>query len=225
MSGTPPNDFATLRQMLTPERRERIDFVVRRRMKSLTVVVEDLRDPHNQAAVLRTAEGLGLLSAHVVDTAEGGTFHPNRGITRDADKWMEVHRHTSTLDCVDRLKAEGFAIYCGALDPEAKSLYELDLVRPAAVVFGNEHKGVSPQMRKRADGLFLIPMRGFVESFNVSVAAGIVLSHAVHSRRLAGMETDLNDAEREALRERYEKKSLRRFAALWEGGRTLGDES
>ena len=204
MSAVP---FEELRMMLTEHRRERIDFVTRHRLKSLTVVVEDIRDPHNQAAVLRTAEGLGLLSAHVIDTG-ADTFQPNRGVTKDADKWMRVRRHTAVEPCVEELKAQGFAIYCGALDPSAKSLYELDVTRPCAFVFGNEHRGISPALKAKADELFIIPMRGFVESFNISVAAAICMSHAVHARELTGKKTDLSETERDALRVEYERKSL-----------------
>jgi tRNA (guanosine-2'-O-)-methyltransferase len=204
MSAVP---FEELRMMLTEHRRERIDFVTRHRWKSLTVVVEDIRDPHNQAAVLRTAEGMGLLSAHVIDTG-ADTFQPNRGVTKDADKWMRVRRHSAVEPCVEELKSQGFAIYCGALDPSAKSLYELDVTRPCAFVFGNEHRGISPALKAKADELFIIPMRGFVESFNISVAAAICMSHAVHSREVAGSKTDLSEIEREALRVEYERKSL-----------------
>jgi tRNA (guanosine-2'-O-)-methyltransferase len=222
---TDPVSFDELRLMLTPHRLERIETVVRQRFRTLTVVVEDLRDPHNQAAVLRTAEGLGLLSAHVVDTGVD-TFQPNRGVTRDADKWMQVRRYGAMAPCLDELKGAGFAIYAGALDPSAVPLYELDVARPCAFVFGNEHRGVSPEVRSRADKLFMIPMRGFVESFNVSVAAAICLSHAVHQRELNGMTTDLSEAEREKLRDAYERKSLGnrilRAAAAIEAGAADG---
>jgi tRNA (guanosine-2'-O-)-methyltransferase len=204
--------FEALRGMLTERRRERIDHVVRRRMKSLTLVVEDIRDPHNQAAVLRTAEGLGLLTAHVIDTPDQHgrteTFEPARGVTKDADKWMTVRKHKTAPACLDELKAQGVAIYAGALDATSVSLYDLDVSRPCAFVFGNEHRGVSPSVRERADKLFVIPMRGFVESFNISVAAAICLSHAVHAREVAGTLSDLSDTEREELREAYERKSL-----------------
>lgn len=204
--------YESLRQMLTERRRERIDHVVKRRWKTLTVVVEDLRDPHNQAAVLRTSEGLGLLTAHVIDTPDQygrkDTFDPARGVTKDADKWVQVTKHRTVEPCVEALKSQGFAIYAGALDPSAVSLYDLDVDRPCAFVFGNEHRGVSPGLRAQADALFSIPMRGFVESFNVSVAAAICLSHAVHARELSGRVTDLTDEEREALRRVYEEKSL-----------------
>lgn len=204
--------FEALRGMLTERRRERIDHVVRRRWKSLTVVIEDLRDPHNQAAVLRSSEGLGLLTAHVIDTPDQrgriDTFDPSRGVTKDADKWLTVTKHRSVQPCVETLKEQGFAIYAGALDPNAVSLYDLDVDRPCAFVFGNEHRGVSPALREQADALFVIPMRGFVESFNVSVAAAICLSHAVHAREVGGRVTDLSEEEREALRRVYEEKSL-----------------
>jgi tRNA (guanosine-2'-O-)-methyltransferase len=199
--------FEELRLMLTDHRRERIDAVVRHRYKTLSLVVEDIRDPHNQAAVLRTAEGFGLLTAHVIDTADD-TFHPNRGITKDADKWMTIRRHDAVVPCLDELKAQGIALYAGALDATSVSLYDLDVTRPCAFVFGNEHRGVSKELRERADKLFVIPMRGFVESFNVSVAAAVCLSHAVHQRELAGMKSDMTEAEREALRTAYERKSL-----------------
>jgi tRNA (guanosine-2'-O-)-methyltransferase len=222
--------FEALRGMLTEHRRERIDHVVRRRMRTLTVVVEDLRDPHNQAAVLRTAEGLGLLTAHVVDTPDQhgrtDTFDPARGITKDADKWMAIRKHKQVAPCVDELKAQGFAIYAGALDAKSVSLYDLDVTRPCAFVFGNEHRGVSPALRERADRLFAIPMRGFVESFNVSVAAAICLSHAVHAREAAGLVSDLSDEEREALREEYERKSLgKRLLSAAERAREKAGES
>lgn len=212
MSDPAKLSFEALRGMLTPHRRERIDHVVRRRMKTLTVVVEDIRDPHNQAAVLRTSEGLGLLTAHVIDTPDQHgrteTFDPARGITKDADKWMAIHKHRTVASCVEELKAKGFAIYAGALDAKSVSLYDLDVTRPCAFVFGNEHRGISAGIREQADQLFVIPMRGFVESFNVSVAAAICLSHAIHAREVAGMSTDLGDGEREALRDDYERKSL-----------------
>jgi tRNA (guanosine-2'-O-)-methyltransferase len=227
----PPGlDFETARTLLTEHRRERIDKVVRQRFRTLTVVVEDIRDPHNQAAVLRTAEGLGLETAHVVDTGDARkglthTFQPNRGITRDADKWMRIGRHRTVGACVEELKAQGFAIYAGALDPAAVSLYSLDVQRPCAFVFGNEHRGVSAELRAAATQLFSIPMRGFVESFNVSVAAAICLSHAVQARVAAGRDTDLDEAEREALRLAYERKSLKRYEQLMkaaEAGAAIG---
>ncbi len=207
-----PYSFEALREMLTPERRARIDHVVRHRYRDLTIVVEDIRDPHNQAAVLRTAEGLGLLTAHVIDTPDQhgriDTFEPARGVTKDADKWVELEKHRSADACVDRLKSQGYAIYAAALDPTAVSLYDLDVTKKCAFVFGNEHRGISPGLKAKADRVFIIPMRGFVESFNISVAAAICLSHAVHVLERGGRATDLTDAGREALREKYERISL-----------------
>jgi len=216
MSGRSTLDFETARNMLTPERRARIAAVARQRFATLSIVVEDIRDPHNQAAVLRTSEGLGLLTAHVIDTGDPrrqlrDTFQPNKGVTKDADKWLDVSRWEAVAPAVDHLKAQGFAIYAGALDAKSVSLYDLDVQRPCAFVFGNEHRGISAELRSRADALFTIPMRGFVESFNISVAAAICLSHAVHARVAAGRDTDLDPATVERLRAEYERRSLRKF--------------
>lgn len=233
MSAVDRFSFEALRGMLTTHRRDRIDHAVRHRHKGITVVVEDIRDPHNQAAVLRTSEGLGLLEAHVIDTPDHhgrvDTFDPSRGVTKDADKWMRIHKHRAVEPCLEELQRQGFAIYAGALDATSVSLYDLDVQRPCAFVFGNEHRGISERIRARADKLFVIPMRGFVESFNVSVAAAICLSHAVQERARAGVTTDLSEEERESLREAYERKSLGKrlldAAARAAAGESAGESS
>lgn len=209
---------ASLRRFLLPERIERIESVVSRRQRTLGLVLENVHDSHNQAAVIRTAEALGLLEANVIE-APSARFRPHRKVTRDAHKWIDVRRWPSADECLAELKRRGLRLYCGALDPRAVSLYELDVVSPCAFAFGNEHEGISNQLRDAADAVFTIPMRGFSESLNVSVAAGVVLSHAVRQRELAGLQTDLTPEERDALRTRYERRSLR-FLRRWESGAT-----
>jgi len=221
VSGRDSLDFETARTLLTERRRERIAEVARQRFATLTVVVEDIRDPHNQAAVLRTSEGLGLLTAHVIDTGDPrrelkNTFAPNRGVTKDADKWLDVSRWEAVEPALEHLTSQGLAIYSGALDAKSVSLYDLDVQRPCAFVFGNEHRGVSKALRDRSDALFTIPMRGFVESFNVSVAAAICLSHAVHARVAAGRATDLDADTTTRLVTEYERRSLRKYAEYLE---------
>lgn len=193
---------------LSPERIERIDRVVARRYGSLGLVLENIHDSHNQAAVIRTAEAFGLMEANVIETATA-KFRPHRKVTRDAHKWIDVRRWSDTEECLASLRQRGMRLYCGALEPEAVSLYELDVVSPCAFIFGNEHEGISELVRKHADAVFSIPMRGFSESLNVSVAAGVVLSHAVRQREIAGMGTDLSENEREALRDRYQRRSVK----------------
>ncbi len=188
---------------LLPERKARIDWVVARRTRTLTVVMEAFCDPQNVNAVLRTCDAFGVQEVHVVE----GLMKPwdrNKKISQNADKWLDVVRWKSTAECLDALRARGFAICATDLGPESRPLGELPLGPPVALVFGNESRGVSPDALSRADVRFAIPMLGFVQSLNVSVAVAVTLAHAV-SRREAerGAHGDLPAEEAAALRERF----------------------
>jgi tRNA (guanosine-2'-O-)-methyltransferase len=184
-----------LSPLLTPERRARIDAVIARRTRSLVPVLEDLADPHNGAAIMRSAEAFGCHEVHVIE--ERHRFAVSHRVTRGTHRWLELVRHASAAACIDHLHARGYEVFVAAMDgvlgPE-------DLARrpKVAVVFGNEHKGVSPEMRARVDGTYRISMEGFVESLNVSVASAITLYVASRGRH-----GDLGEAEREAIRARF----------------------
>ncbi|WP_242395044.1 TrmH family RNA methyltransferase [Anaeromyxobacter oryzisoli] len=188
---------------LGPERRARIDAVVAGRTRTLTVVMEALADPQNVNAVLRTCEAFGVQALHVVE----GPMKPydrNKKISQNADKWLDVRRWRSTRECLEHLRAEGFAIYATHLDAGARLLGELSFAGKVALVFGNEHRGVSPEALALADATYVIPMRGFVQSLNVSVAAAISLARAVERREVErGRHGDLSDGEAAELRERF----------------------
>jgi tRNA (guanosine-2'-O-)-methyltransferase len=188
---------------LTPERKARIDQVVASRTRTLTVVMEAFADPQNVNAVLRTCEAFGIQTLHVVE----GPMKPydrNKKISQNADKWLEVTRWRSTAECLGRLKQDGFAIYATHLDERATSLEALSFAGKVALVFGNEHRGVSPEALALADATYAIPMRGFVQSLNVSVAAAISLHRAVERREAErGRHGDLPEADAAALRERF----------------------
>jgi tRNA (guanosine-2'-O-)-methyltransferase len=131
-------------------------------------------------------------------------YDPNKKISQNADKWLDVRRWTSTRDCLAFLKAEGFRIYATHLGQDSVGLAELTFAPKVALVFGNESRGVSDEAVALADANFTIPMLGFVQSFNVSVAAAITLARAV-DRRVAerGRHGDLPETEAQALRERF----------------------
>jgi tRNA (guanosine-2'-O-)-methyltransferase len=196
-------DDAFWESLLTPQRLERIDAVIRARLKSVTVVLDRLLDAHNVAAVLRTAEGLGLASVQVVphDARDAGA---HRRVTQDADKWLEVRIQKSGAQAARDLVRDGFAVYAGHLDGKARPYTEIEADRPVALLFGNEHEGPSAETLSACRGTFRIPMAGFTQSFNVSVAAGIALSRICSARRAflqaAG---DLSPEERRELRSRF----------------------
>jgi tRNA (guanosine-2'-O-)-methyltransferase len=189
--------------LLTPERRARIEAVVRARLRSVTVVLDRLLDPHNTAAILRTAEGLGLARAHIVaHEADDGIAH--RRVTQDAHKWLEILPHRTGAEAAALLREEGFEVWAGHLGPEAVVFPEIPCDRPVALLFGNEHEGPSSETLRACTGSFRIPMAGFTQSFNVSVAAGIALQRTAERRRAhLGAAGDLSDDERVALRDRF----------------------
>jgi tRNA (guanosine-2'-O-)-methyltransferase len=161
--------------------------VLARRQPDLTVVLENVHDPHNVSAILRSCDGVGVLRAHAVYTIEEppeGAFA--RQTSASAAKWVEVERHESLVDCYTRLRAEGFSILVTSIGPDSRPLYDWDLRQPVALVLGNEMRGVSAEARDSADGALQIPMAGMVESLNVSVACAVCLYEAFRQRTAAG---------------------------------------
>lgn len=196
-----------LSQHVTTERIERMRQILDLRTRNLALVLEDIYDPHNMSAVVRTAEAYGIQEVHVV---EGSTpFQPNRKIAQGAHKWVEIHHHWGPPACVDELHRRGFEIWAGALTPQARPMTEIDFGRKVALVFGNEHQGLTPAFLQRADHVFTIPMIGFTQSLNISVSAAIASFHAVQERiRLRGTNGDLEDADKTALLETWLRKTV-----------------
>jgi len=161
-----------LSPVVTPERLQRIEEVVGSRTDDLVLVLDGIADPHNSSAVLRSADAFGVQSVHVIVGEHG--FRASRGVSKGTHRWLDVVRYESAQACARRLKQDGYAIYVAAMGAETQPEDLHDRSR-LAVVFGNEHRGVSPDMQSFADGTFSIPMRGFVDSLNVSVAAAITM--------------------------------------------------
>jgi tRNA (guanosine-2'-O-)-methyltransferase len=188
---------------LGPERKARIDEVVAHRTRTLTVVMEAFCDSQNVNAVLRTCEAFGVQELHAVE-GPMKRFDRNKKISQNADKWLDVHRWRSTAECLGHLRDQGFAIYVTHLDRGTRALGELSFAGKVALVFGNESRGVSDEAVRLADATFAIPMRGFVQSFNVSVAAAIAIAKAVERREAErGRHGDLAETEAAALRQRF----------------------
>jgi tRNA (guanosine-2'-O-)-methyltransferase len=189
--------------LLSDERKARIESVVASRLRSVTVILDRLLDAHNTAAVLRTAEGLGLCAAHVVPhEIDDGVAH--RRVTQDAHKWLDIGAHQSGAQAATALRARGFEVWAGHLDASAVLYTGLPADRPVALLFGNEHEGPAAATLAACTGTFRIPMAGFTQSFNVSVAAGIALAHHAQRRRAHLQASgDLDEATRQALRDRF----------------------
>ncbi len=167
--------FSILTPYLTPERKTKMDAVVTGRSYQVATVLEDVDDFGNRNAVMRTAEGLGLQELHLI---RGGQMKRGSRVSQGAEKWLDLHRWQKTSDCLSFLKKRGRKIYASTLNARSKPLYDLDLSVPCAFVLGNEKEGVSESLQKAADECFMIPMQGFVQSFNISVAGAITLAYA-----------------------------------------------
>lgn len=188
--------------MVTQERRAKIARVVSARLAGLVAVCENFANPHNAAAILRTCEALGILNVFIIE--ELVPFEPSRAITQGAEKWLLIKRFRRAEKAFSELKEKGYRIYAAVPEKGSIPVEELPVEEPLALVFGNEKEGVSEKVLGFCDGTFKVPMWGFVESFNVSVAAAISLYISARRRReLLGRQGDLSPEEAESLRERY----------------------
>ncbi|MBA3450652.1 MAG: RNA methyltransferase [Chloroflexia bacterium] len=161
--------------------------VLSRRQPDLTVVLENIHDPHNVSAILRSCDAVGVLRVHAVYTIEEpppGAFA--RQTSASAAKWVEVERHTSLADCFDRLRTENYRILVTSIGSDSRHLFDCDLTAPVALVLGNEMRGASVEARQLSDGGIEIPMAGMVQSLNVSVACAVCLYEAYRQREAVG---------------------------------------
>jgi tRNA (guanosine-2'-O-)-methyltransferase len=198
---------ATLAPLLLEDRRARIDAAAAARLGGLRVVIENLHDPHNGAAVLRSAEAFGVQRVDVIESVE--RFRFSSVVTQGCEKWLDVVRHPTLAASVAALRADGFVLYA-AVPGAAATVDDLDFARPAAVMIGNEHAGLGSDAIAAADVVFGIPMAGMTRSLNLSVAAALIVERAAQRRRLAiGRDGDLDDAAVLALRARFYAASVR----------------
>ena len=189
-----------MRKFKTDQRLQKITDVVKWRQFSLRVVMENIHDPHNVSAVFRTCDAVGVPKINLLYHIEAFP-KISRTSSSSANKWIETEKFTNVKDCFDELRKQGFKIYSSMLNKNAVNLYDIDLTQKVALVFGNEKRGVSPDAEKYADETFYIPMKGMIQSLNVSVAAAVTLYEAQRQRVLKGLynQSELPDEEIEKL--------------------------
>ncbi|SEA53738.1 tRNA (guanosine-2'-O-)-methyltransferase [Arachidicoccus rhizosphaerae] len=175
---------------MTPERLEKLKNVLLKRQFDLTVIFENVQDPHNIAAVLRTCESAGIQEVHILNHTIAP--HPKFGdglgyrSSSSAWKWLTLHYHDNIQSCVKAIRSQGFTLMATALNEKAVNLYDVDFTQKLALVFGNEKKGVSDEMLENCDGNFLIPQQGIIQSLNISVACAICIYEAYRQKNAQG---------------------------------------
>lgn len=197
----------TIHPLLTPARRARIAEVVKHRCFDVAVVMEGIYDRGNISAVMRTGEGLGFANFHVIETQE--KFKEANRVTQGADKWVEVRKWKTSREAIAELKRQGKQLVVTALTDKAVPISRVDFSKPTALVLGNEKDGVSQEMLDAADHVVILPMDGFVQSFNISVAGALSLYH-IRADRTArrGRNADVTEEQQAILTAQYDMNTL-----------------
>jgi len=171
---------------MTPERADRLNSVLNKRQPDLTVVLENVSDPHNISAVMRTCDAVGIQDIFILNSKIPPHKKWGAKSSSSAAKWLSIHQFTDAETCFAELRKRYKKIYTTHLSSDAKGLYELNLTESTALVFGNEHTGVSEELIALADGNFIIPQVGIIRSLNISVACAVSLYEAFRQKSQAG---------------------------------------
>lgn len=173
-------------QRMTPERREKLLSVLSRRQANLTVVLEDVQDPHNVSAVMRTCDAVGIQDIYIITSKAPRRKNWGHRSSSSAKQWLTIHDFDNAADCFAALRARYDKILTTHLAADAVSLYDIDFSGSVALVFGNEQNGVSDEARAMADGNFIIPQMGIIRSLNISVACAVSIYEAMRQKTIAG---------------------------------------
>ena len=170
----------------TARRKARFLEVLSHRQPDLTLVLANIHDPHNVSAIYRSCDAFGVSRVHLYYT---NTAFPalGRKTSASARKWVETERHKTSEEMLAELHGQGMQVLATSFTEKARPMRDWDFIRPTAVIMGNEHSGVEPELLAAADGELYIPMYGMIQSFNVSVASAIILAEAARQREAAGM--------------------------------------
>ena len=171
---------------MTPERSDRLTKVLNKRQPDLTVVLENVFDPHNISAVMRTCDAVGIQDIYILNHKIPPHKKWSEKTSSSAAKWLTIHQFTDAQECFVALRKKYKKIYTTHLSSDAVSLHELNLTEPVALIFGNEHNGVSEEIIAMADGNFIIPQVGIIKSLNISVACAVSLYEAFRQKNNAG---------------------------------------
>jgi tRNA (guanosine-2'-O-)-methyltransferase len=170
---------------MTPEREQRLKKVLKNRQFDLTVVMENVFDPHNISAVMRTCDAVGIQDIYILNTKISKHKKWGTRSSSSASKWLTIHEYDDALVCFAELRNKFSLILTTHLSSDAISLYEIDFTKSVALIFGNEHEGVSEEIRALADGNFIIPQAGMIRSLNISVACAVSLYEAFRQKQRA----------------------------------------
>jgi len=201
-----------LQQFMTQDRWQRINEVLEQRTRFLSVVLEDLYQPHNASAVLRSCDCFGIQDVHIIENEN--RFSPSKGVTIGSDQWLSLYKYNAegaqnTRRCYQQLRGKGYRLIATTPHEDEVSIDELPLDQKTALVFGSELTGLSEIALEEADAYAGIPMVGFSESYNISVSAALCLYELSTRLRRGSSERTLDDEEKLDLQLELVRKSVR----------------
>ena len=200
-----------LEGFVTDKRKNLFRNILQDRTRHFTVVLEDIYQQHNASAVIRSCDIFGIQDVHVIENKYKSKV--SRHIAKGSQKWLTFNRYNedknNTIDCLENLKSKGYQVIATTPHNDSCVLHDFDITKKSAFVFGVEKAGVSDDVKKNADGFLKIPMVGFTESLNISVAAAIVLENLSHKLRNSTLDWALTVEEQQILYASWIEKTIK----------------
>ena len=202
---------------ISEAKKQTIEKVLSRRTRHITVVLEDIYQPHNASAVIRTCDCFGVQDLHIIEKRNEYTLNPN--VSQGSSKWVDIYRYgepdtSNTSRCLDTLEQSGYTIYATSSHQADMDITEVALDQKAALVFGTELSGLSAQVLERAKRVVRIPMFGFTESFNLSVSVALCLQPLINKLHLSKVDWVLTRKERQTIRLDWYRRAVRNAEIL-----------
>jgi tRNA (guanosine-2'-O-)-methyltransferase len=203
-----------LETLITPQRRQRFIDVLELRTRFITVAVEDVFQMHNSSAVIRSCEVFGIQDSHLIEARFGNRLDKN--IALGAEQWVDTFTYSDSLQCIQKLREKGYRIVATTPHCESCLLEDYKVHAPIALFFGTEKEGLSQTVLDEADEAIKIPMVGFTESLNISVAAAIILQNLSAKLRNSNLPWQLSEEEKFEKRLDWTKKSIKHVTEIIE---------
>ena len=209
--------ISLLADLVSKRRLERMEEILAERTRYITIVLEDIYQSQNASAVLRTCECFGIQNVHIVENYNSYNINPM--VLKGSDKWLDIMRYyqsdNNSADVVNHLKSNGYRIVATSLNEKSIPLNKFDMTTgKCAIIFGNEHQGVSEYLMKHPDEYLKIPMCGFTQSLNISVSAGIIISQLAQKLRSSSIGWQLTNDEKKMVRAEWLKRSVKNSQML-----------
>jgi tRNA (guanosine-2'-O-)-methyltransferase len=207
-----------LADFVSDHKKQRIEQVLAGRTRHLTIVLEDVFQPHNASAVLRSCECFGVQDVHIIEDRNAYIVNPD--VVQGASKWLDLVRYSgeegNAQTCFAALRARGYRLVAATPHRDECPLDELAVEGRLALMFGTEEQGLSDYALEQADEYVKVPMYGFTESFNISVCAALILREITHRMRTAAVEWQLSEEEKRDLCLNWYRKIVRGSALIEE---------